>query len=96
MERDSAQKDSKAVQEQEKEEEKFVLTEENAIDFFFDYQKGLAESELKKIMEAKPEMKVTVLTEEQRACFKEAAAVVEAKFEVSLSTEQVLYLNLWF
>ena len=31
-------------------------------------------------MEAKPEMNVTVLSEEERACFKEAAAGVEAKF----------------
>lgn len=51
-----------------------------AFDFILDYQKGLAESELEKIKEAKPEMTVTVLTEEQRACFKEAAAEVEAMF----------------
>ena len=31
----------------EKTEEKFVLTEENAIEFFFDYQKGLQENRLK-------------------------------------------------
>ena len=51
-----------------------------AYDFIVDYQKGLAESELKKITEAKPEMTVTVLTEDQRSCFKAAAAEVEAKF----------------
>jgi TRAP-type C4-dicarboxylate transport system substrate-binding protein len=51
-----------------------------AFDYIVDYQKGLADSELKKIMEAKPEMTVTVLSDEQRACFKEAAAKVEAKF----------------
>ncbi len=51
-----------------------------AFDFIIDYQKGLAESELQKIKDAKPEMTVTVLTEEQRACFKEAAAEVEAMF----------------
>lgn len=51
-----------------------------AYDFIVDYQKGLAESELKKITDAKPEMTVTVLTEEQRTCFKAAASVVEAKF----------------
>ncbi|MCV0424238.1 MAG: TRAP transporter substrate-binding protein DctP [Roseibium sp.] len=51
-----------------------------AYDFIVDYQKGLAEQELKKIMDAKPEMTVTVLSEEQRACFKEAAGAVEAKF----------------
>jgi len=44
------------------------------------YQKGLAESELEKIKKAKPKMTVTVLTAEQRSCFKEAAKVVEAKF----------------
>ncbi|WP_136660043.1 TRAP transporter substrate-binding protein DctP [Nitratireductor sp. XY-223] len=51
-----------------------------AYDFIVDYQKGLADQELKKILEAKPEMTVTVLNEEQRRCFKEAAAEVEAKF----------------
>ncbi|MCF6430995.1 TRAP transporter substrate-binding protein DctP [Leisingera sp. MMG026] len=44
------------------------------------YQQQAAETELAKIMEAKPEMNVTVLTNEQRSCFKEAAAEVEAKF----------------
>ncbi|WP_086051563.1 TRAP transporter substrate-binding protein DctP [Pseudoruegeria sp. SK021] len=51
-----------------------------AYDFIVEYQKGLAETELAKIMEAKPEMTVTVLTEEQRSCFVDAAAEVEAKF----------------
>lgn len=51
-----------------------------AYDHIVTYQQGLAESELEKIVKAKPEMTVTVLTEEQRACFKKAAAVVEAKF----------------
>lgn len=51
-----------------------------AYDFIVDYQKGLADQELKKIMEAKPEMTVTVLNDEQRRCFQEAAVVVEAKF----------------
>ena len=36
--------------------------------------------ELAKIMEAKPEMTVTVLSEEERACFRDAAAEVEATF----------------
>nr|3FXB_A Chain A, TRAP dicarboxylate transporter, DctP subunit [Ruegeria pomeroyi DSS-3]3FXB_B Chain B, TRAP dicarboxylate transporter, DctP subunit [Ruegeria pomeroyi DSS-3] len=44
------------------------------------YQQQAADTELAKIMEAKPEMQVTVLTDEQRSCFKEAAAEVEAKF----------------
>tara|TARA_R110000868_G_scaffold333749_1_gene594507 strand:+ start:361 stop:1392 length:1032 start_codon:yes stop_codon:yes gene_type:complete len=51
-----------------------------AYDHIVTYQQGLAEQELAKIKEAKPEMQVTVLTQEQRACFKEAAKEVEAKF----------------
>jgi TRAP-type C4-dicarboxylate transport system substrate-binding protein len=57
---------------------------QNAVDVAFDYiveyQEGLAETELAKIMEAKPEMTVTVLTEAQRSCFKEAAVEVEQMF----------------
>lgn len=44
------------------------------------YQQEAAETELAKIKEAKPEMVITVLSEEERACFKEAAAQVEAAF----------------
>lgn len=51
-----------------------------AYDYIVEYQQGLAESELAKITEAKPEMTVTVLSEEQRQCFKDAASEVEAKF----------------
>ena len=51
-----------------------------AYDYIVDYQKGLADSELKKIKQAKPKMTVTVLNEEQRSCFKKAARDVEAKF----------------
>jgi tripartite ATP-independent transporter DctP family solute receptor len=51
-----------------------------AYDYIVEYQQGLAEQELEKIKQAKPEMTVTILTEEQRSCFKEAAKVVEAKF----------------
>ena len=51
-----------------------------AYDYIVTYQEGLAEQELKKIMAAKPEMTVTVLNDEQRACFKDAAKEVEAKF----------------
>ncbi len=51
-----------------------------AYDHIVKYQKGLAESELAKIKKAKPEMTVTVLTEEQRSCFKKAAVEVEKKF----------------
>lgn len=53
---------------------------ETAYDYIVDYQEGLAEQELAKIKEAKPEMTVTVLSDEQRQCFKEAAPEVEAKF----------------
>ncbi|WP_417414696.1 TRAP transporter substrate-binding protein DctP [Hoeflea sp.] len=52
----------------------------SAYDYIVEYQKGLAESELKKIKEAKPEMTITVLSEEERACFKAASGEVEAKF----------------
>lgn len=51
-----------------------------AYDYIVDYQKGLAEQELEKIKQAKPEMTVTVLDEGQRQCFKEAAVEVEKKF----------------
>ena len=51
-----------------------------AYDHIVKYQEGLADQELEKIVKAKPEMTVTVLTEEQRSCFKEAAKEVEAKF----------------
>ncbi len=53
---------------------------DEAYDFIVEYQKGLADAELAKIMEAKPDMTVTVLSEEERACFKAAAQEVEAKF----------------
>ncbi len=51
-----------------------------AYDFIVEYQKGLADQELNKILEAKPEMTVTILNDDQRRCFQEAAAEVEAKF----------------
>ena len=51
-----------------------------AFDYILDYQKGLEEEALNKIKEAKPDMVVNVLTDEQRAPFMEAAAVVEEKF----------------
>ena len=51
-----------------------------AYDYIVEYQQGLAETELQKIKDAKPEMTVTVLTEEQRQCFKDAAKDVEATF----------------
>ena len=51
-----------------------------AFEHILEYQKGLTETSLDKILEAKPEMTVTRLTEEQRAPFQEAAASVEAAF----------------
>jgi len=51
-----------------------------AFDFIIGYQDGLAEQELAKIIEAKPEMTVTILGEDERACFREAAAEVEETF----------------
>ncbi|MCM2563127.1 TRAP transporter substrate-binding protein DctP [Lutimaribacter sp. EGI FJ00015] len=51
-----------------------------AFDHIIDYQKGLHEESLEKILEAKPSMTVNVLTEEERAPFVAAAEEVEAKF----------------
>nr|WP_111298021.1 TRAP transporter substrate-binding protein DctP [Paracoccus saliphilus] len=51
-----------------------------AFDHIIEYQQGLTETSLEKIMEAKPEMTVTTLTEEQRAPFRETADQVEATF----------------
>ena len=51
-----------------------------AFEYILDYQKGLEEEALEKIKAAKPDMVVNVLTDEQRAPFMEAAAVVEEKF----------------
>ncbi|TDQ60491.1 tripartite ATP-independent transporter DctP family solute receptor [Maritalea mobilis] len=64
------------------EEDQKVIQDAAAVayDHIVTYQKGLAEQELAKIKEAKPEMTVTVLSEEERQCFVDAAAEVEAKF----------------
>ncbi|CAM3078464.1 TRAP transporter substrate-binding protein DctP [Paracoccus nototheniae] len=51
-----------------------------AFDHIIDYQQGLTETALEAIMEAKPAMTVTTLTEEQRAPFRETAGDVEATF----------------
>jgi TRAP-type C4-dicarboxylate transport system substrate-binding protein len=64
----------------EKEQKLIQKASRVAYDHIVEYQKGLAEQELNKIKEAKPEMTVTVLSEEQRQCFKEAAKEVEEKF----------------
>lgn len=56
----------------------------NAIDAAFaeiiDYQKGLHQKSIEMIKEAKPDMQVNVLNEEERAPFKAAAGDVEATF----------------
>ncbi|MCF4098445.1 TRAP transporter substrate-binding protein [Maritalea mediterranea] len=64
------------------EEEQQVIEEaaDVAYDHIVTYQKDLADQELAKIKEAKPEMTVTILTEEERECFKAAASEVEEKF----------------
>jgi len=53
---------------------------DTAFEYIIEYQQGLAEQELAKIQEAKPEITVTVLDEAQRQCFKDAAGEVEQKF----------------
>ncbi|WP_299483673.1 TRAP transporter substrate-binding protein DctP [uncultured Roseibium sp.] len=52
----------------------------SAFDYIVGYQKSLADSELEKIKAAKPDMTITVLSDDERACFKSAAGDVEAKF----------------
>lgn len=51
-----------------------------AFDHIMQYQQGLSERSLAKILAQKPDMQVIRLTEEQRAPFRQAAAEVEAKF----------------
>ncbi|MET4000422.1 TRAP transporter substrate-binding protein DctP [Marinobacterium sp. MBR-109] len=51
-----------------------------AFDHIMEYQKGLSERSLEKILEQKPEIEVVRLTEEQRAPFRAAAKDVEAKY----------------
>jgi len=51
-----------------------------AYDHIIEYQEGLQQEAEKKILEAKPSMTVTVLTDEQRAPFREAAERVQEKF----------------
>lgn len=57
---------------------------QNAVDVAFEYiveyQKGLEEESLQNILATKPEMQVVVLSEEERAPFRETAQAVEAKF----------------
>lgn len=51
-----------------------------AFEYILDYQEGLTERSLAAILAAKPSMTVTVLTEEERRPFMDAAAAVEAEF----------------
>ncbi|AWI85131.1 C4-dicarboxylate ABC transporter [Alloyangia pacifica] len=51
-----------------------------AFDYIIDYQKGLTEESLEKIMAAKPSMTITDLTEEQRQPFMDTAESVEQEF----------------
>ncbi len=51
-----------------------------AFDYILDYQKGLSEKSLNKILEQKPEIEVVHLTAEQRQPFRDSAKEVEAKF----------------
>ncbi|WP_245578903.1 TRAP transporter substrate-binding protein DctP [Cucumibacter marinus] len=51
-----------------------------AYDYIIEYQQGLTESSLDKILEQKPEMTVTRLTDEQRQPFREAAQSVRQTF----------------
>lgn len=51
-----------------------------AFDYIVEYQDGLTEESLDKIMEAKPDMTITTLSEEEREPFKATADAVEEKF----------------
>ncbi|MBW6419109.1 TRAP transporter substrate-binding protein DctP [Celeribacter sp. PS-C1] len=51
-----------------------------AFDYIIDYQDGLTEASLEKIMEAKPDMTITTLSEEERAPFMATADSVEQEF----------------
>jgi TRAP-type transport system periplasmic protein len=53
---------------------------EQAYDYIVEYQEGLAEESLEMILERKPEMGVTVLDDEARAPFREAAEAVREEF----------------
>jgi TRAP-type transport system periplasmic protein len=53
---------------------------EHAYDYIVDYQEGLQESSLEMILERKPDMGVTILDDEQREPFRQAAEAVRAEF----------------
>ena len=64
------------------EEEQQVIQEavEVAFDYIIEYQEGLTEASLAAIRKAKPEITITVLSEEERKPFKAAAEEVEQAF----------------
>ncbi|WP_424930792.1 TRAP transporter substrate-binding protein DctP [Amaricoccus macauensis] len=51
-----------------------------AFEYILEYQQGLQEESLDKIKEAKPEMQINILSEEERQPFMETAASVEEAF----------------
>ena len=53
---------------------------DTAFDTILEYQQGLTEESLEKIKEAKPEITVTTLSEDQRAPFRDTAQQVEETF----------------
>ncbi|HUF57767.1 MAG TPA: TRAP transporter substrate-binding protein DctP [Thermohalobaculum sp.] len=53
---------------------------DTAFEYILEYQQGLQEEALAKIKEAKPDMQINILTEEQRQPFMEAAEEVEQAF----------------
>ena len=62
-------------------DQKLVRDASNAaFEYILDYQSGLQEASLKNIAEAKPEMQINILSEEERQPFKDKAAQVEAAF----------------
>ena len=63
-------------------EDKKVIQDaaDTAFDTILEYQQGLTEESLEKIQEAKPEITVTTLSEEQRAPFRDTAQQVEKTF----------------
>ncbi|MFW6076260.1 MAG: TRAP transporter substrate-binding protein DctP [Hyphomicrobiales bacterium] len=64
------------------EEEQQVIQDavDEAFDFIIEYQQGLTEEALQAIQEAKPDITITVLSEEEREPFKAAAEEVEQEF----------------
>ncbi len=51
-----------------------------AFEYILEYQQGLQEESLEKIKEAKPDMEINILSEEERQPFMETASTVEEEF----------------